>query len=764
MLFAAFAALSAAVVHPEVSYTNGWQKTTRAHAFQPVTMTFAVKEQNIDEVKRIANEVSDPDSPKYGQYLTQEKLDALVAPKESDMTAVKSWLSKNGLTYEQKGVSNLVVSTNVVSASALLNTEFHSVHNFNTDQELIRAGDYEVPDSIQDSVAAVFGLHGLPLPPKQVSVSAAPALVTPDVLASTYSIAGVKVSRSAKNRQAVAEFQGQFMNSTDLKGYFSKYVKNYEAGTDDVVTKFVGEHKENSGGIEAELDIQYIMGVNAGIQTEFWEFPAMDFCNDLNQWTSNLTSEADIPIVHSVSYGWQGNLSKIGCHMPDVTVVDNNFAKLAAKGVSIMISSGDSGSGYTSENTACEGSAGQGEKGVGIDGTVSRQFEAREAIQCCDDSTGKAGWTFVPAAGSVSASATNFTSFTFKNAEYHTIHEGTPSAGSLWKTRDVDILNGEVAATGGSVTFHNANGTFADTTFKFGAPKLASPSSPEWFSLITGKIGNVEVTGRAVFFVFNGQQAECINVEIFKTGSSSSIDAILERGGNPPPPPPPGMCTIYSSVTKKTTANSTTFSGFPAAPKAVQLYPSWPASSPWVTAVGATRFVGQKVGSAEMASDQFGSGGGFSSQFSQSPDATYQSAAVAKYLSTVDKSTLPPADAFPAMGRATPDVSALGEGYQVLVGGRVQSIGGTSASSPAFAGMVALLNEARLNAGKPAMGFLNTFLYKNEDAFTTVTLGSNKVGRGGQALPYGFNCSAGWDPATGLGTPKFDKLLAAAMA
>ena len=73
-------------------------------------------------------------------------------------------------------------------------------------------------------------------------------------------------------------------------------------------------------------------------------------------------------------------------------------------------------------------------------------------------------------------------------------------------------------------------------------------------------------------------------------------------------------------------------------------------------------------------------------------------------------------------------------------------------------------NEARLNAGKPAMGFLNTFLYKNEDAFTTVTLGSNKVGRGGQALPYGFNCSAGWDPATGLGTPKFDKLLAAAMA
>jgi hypothetical protein len=63
-----------------------------------------------------------------------------------------------------------------------------------------------------------------------------------------------------------------------------------------------------------------------------------------------------------------------------------------------------------------------------------------------------------------------------KNTRTGVAGTGTPSAGSIWKTRDVDILNGEVAATGGSVTFHNANGTFADTTFKFGAPKLASPS------------------------------------------------------------------------------------------------------------------------------------------------------------------------------------------------------------------------------------------------------------------------------------------------
>ena len=101
---------------------------------------------------------------------------------------------------------------------------------------------------------------------------------------------------------------------------------------------------------------------------------------------------------------------------------------------------------------------------------------------------------------------------------------------------------------------------------------------------------------------------------------------------------------------------------------------------------------------------------------------------------------------------------------QVYSGGHVSSVGGTSASSPAFAGMVSLINEARLKAGKPQMGFLNPFLYANPAAFFDVVKGTNAIGRGTGNLTYGFACAKGWDPATGLGTPHFDKLLAAALA
>ena len=57
------------------------------------------------------------------------------------------------------------------------------------------------------------------------------------------------------------------------------------------------------------------------------DYELLHFVYDLNMWTSNLTSTDDCPLVHSVSYGWQGNLSQIQCKMDNVDVVDGNFAK-----------------------------------------------------------------------------------------------------------------------------------------------------------------------------------------------------------------------------------------------------------------------------------------------------------------------------------------------------------------------------------------------------------------------------------------------------
>ncbi|KAF8204660.1 tripeptidyl peptidase A [Pholiota molesta] len=171
--------------------------------------------------------------------------------------------------------------------------------------------------------------------------------------------------------------------------------------------------------------------------------------------------------------------------------------------------------------------------------------------------------------------------------------------------------------------------------------------------------------------------------------------------------------------------------------------PAFPASCPFVTAVGATTHI------PEVAVSRFFSGGGFSNYFAR---PKYQDKVVTAYLKALPKGTF--AGLFNTTGRAFPDVAAQGDLFKVFVGGEAFLIGGTSASSPTFAGFVALLNDVRLKAGRPSLGFLNPFLYsKGFAALNDITIGHNS-GCG----TLGFNATKGWDPVTGFGTPNFGKL------
>ena len=107
--------------------------------------------------------------------------------------------------------------------------------------------------------------------------------MTPTVLAQTYRVGTPYVDRGGKGKQAVAEFQGQLMSKRDLSEFFRKEVPRARPG-DDVVSKFAGSTYEEGAGVEALLDIEFIMGVAPGVATEFWAWPEQDFCGDLHNY------------------------------------------------------------------------------------------------------------------------------------------------------------------------------------------------------------------------------------------------------------------------------------------------------------------------------------------------------------------------------------------------------------------------------------------------------------------------------------------------
>ncbi|KAI0738977.1 hypothetical protein C8Q80DRAFT_221384 [Daedaleopsis nitida] len=83
-----------------------------------------------------------------------------------------------------------------------------------------------------------------------------------------------------------------------------------------------------------------------------------------------------------------------------------------------------------------------------------------------------------------------------------------------------------------------------------------------------------------------------------------------------------------------------------------------------------------------------------------------------------------------------------GVNYEYNLGGKFRTAWGTSTSAPAFASIIALLNDRLLSVGKSPLGFLNPLLYSlGSDAFNDITTGSNP-GCGTD----GFQADVGWDP------------------
>ncbi|KAJ0163802.1 Tripeptidyl-peptidase sed4 [Colletotrichum tanaceti] len=202
----------------------------------------------------------------------------------------------------------------------------------------------------------------------------------------------------------------------------------------------------------------------------------------------------------------------------------------------------------------------------------------------------------------------------------------------------------------------------------------------------------------------------------------------------------------------------------------VQFTPQFPATCPYMTSVGGTQAFGPET-------TWIASGSGFSNYFKQ---AWYQEAAVNQYLQTgispETKAYYQPFANF--SGRGFPDIAAHSATppFPIFVATKLVGTGGTSASAPLVAGLVGLLNDARIRTGQPAMGFLNPWLYKRgfkglTDVSTGVAKGcdgtdlqAKKPLQGAGVIPFAsWNGTQGWDPVTGLGLPNFEEMKKIAM-
>jgi subtilase family serine protease len=174
---------------------------------------------------------------------------------------------------------------------------------------------------------------------------------------------------------------------------------------------------------------------------------------------------------------------------------------------------------------------------------------------------------------------------------------------------------------------------------------------------------------------------------------------------------------------------------------------SYPAVSPFVTAVGGTRLV---LSPANTRTSE-----------TVWNDAAYGAKAAGG--GAVGRRTPRPAfqnGANDAQFRAIPDVSALADivpGWPVVMNSTLQTVGGTSGSTPLTAASAALVAGSERHAGRPRLGLANGWFYtaasSNSSTFYDIKEGNNDLAAVGCCT-----ASVGYDPASGLGVPDWAAL------
>jgi kumamolisin len=181
---------------------------------------------------------------------------------------------------------------------------------------------------------------------------------------------------------------------------------------------------------------------------------------------------------------------------------------------------------------------------------------------------------------------------------------------------------------------------------------------------------------------------------------------------------------------------------------------NFPATSPYVLAVGGTTLHARKGTNDQMAvaevvwNDGPGSGGG-GGVSDITPIPSWQEGKVPRSINPGSFA-----------GRAIPDVAANADpntGYLVMSGGQFGIVGGTSASAPLWASLVSRINA--LNGARA--GNFNALLYTAigpAGALRDITSGNNDTDG---LLDGQFRAGPGWDACTGWGAPDGIKLSAA---
>ena len=301
---------------------------------------------NQSQLSNFLQDVYNPKSPNFHQFLTPTQFAQQFSPSIIDVTQVQGFLNKEGIYVTGQTLNGAVLY--VTGSSAAFEKAFNlHINNYQkNDGALFFAPDADptIPATVADKILAVSGLDNLPKYTKHLQAypSALPKAVgsgpggylAPKDVQTAYNLNSVTSTGVGQN---VALFELDGYSSKDITAYESKFSVPNVPLHNVLIDGFNGapNYGSNGGADEVTLDIELVAAFAPGSSNIYvYEAP-----NTTQAWIDEWTKIASDDKAKVVSCSW-GEPEQ---DSPTLSFDNQIFQEMAAQGQAVFVAAGDNG-------------------------------------------------------------------------------------------------------------------------------------------------------------------------------------------------------------------------------------------------------------------------------------------------------------------------------------------------------------------------------------------------------------------------------------
>jgi tripeptidyl-peptidase I len=382
---------------------TGWRKGSRVPEDQIIQMSFglAAPQAGVTAAEAAIQAISDPASDRFGQYLSVDDVSSFFAPSPDQIREMGRWLNTSGIPRSSLRITansgRIFFNATAKQAEQLVGATYFEFHNGDSVQ--LASESLSLPPNVSEYVDVV--LPGIELGSLPSLTKATPfnsdskprarqtsdgvdcfQYMTPDCYRSLYNMPALVVDSTAQPNNSLGTFQVSWQTwlAADLDAFFARYQPEIVGRRPQMLPIDGGYTQELleawEFNLESNLDLEYTMSlayplpvtdIQVGDEFLGGNPNTMLAAFDKQYCDAGLDANFD-PIYPDTEYPGGYNASDCGVDEPPLVISMSyvwdeasfsdsylrrqclEYLKLGLRGVSVIVSSGDTGTSFQGFN------------------------------------------------------------------------------------------------------------------------------------------------------------------------------------------------------------------------------------------------------------------------------------------------------------------------------------------------------------------------------------------------------------------------------